>query len=157
LRQIETLRPRIANLQQLRRFLQQPKPRRKLFLEACIRLVWARLLLRLLSFRRLTYILNHPVQETVISSTERAQLRRDVRWAIARASDWLPGETVCFPRAIAAQVMCRKRGITAILFYGAAVVPATGLTAHVWVQDGPDGIVGQPAAGQYGVLARFPA
>jgi Transglutaminase-like superfamily len=149
--------PRIAIHARLLRLLKQPKSRQKLFVEACMRLAWARLLLRFLSFRRLTSILNYPVAEMVLSSTERVQLRQDVSWAIARASEWLPGETVCFPRGIAAQVICRKRGIAASVYYGVAVDPVAGLTAHVWVQDGADGIVGHLGAGRYGVLARFPA
>jgi hypothetical protein len=141
----------------LRRFAEQPKPRRILFVEACLYLICARLLLRFLPFRRLTWLFSIPLGKTVLSSADREQLRQDVCWAIARASDFLPGETVCFPRGIAAQIMCRKGGIDTIMYYGGVLDPLAGLTAHVWVQDGPIGIVGHIVAGQYGVLARFPA
>jgi hypothetical protein len=128
-----------------------------LFIEACLRLVWARLLLRFLSFRQLTWLFSIPLRKPVLSGAEREQLRRDVCWAIERASDCLPGETACFPRGIAAQIMCRKCGIDATMYYGAVLDPVAGLRAHVWVQDGPDGVVGHLVASQYGVLARFPA
>ena len=138
-------------------FLRQPKLRRKLLIEAWLRLVWARLLLRFLTFSQLTWVFNAPVRKTVFSNAEREQLRRDVGWAIERAADWLPGKTVCFPRGIAAQIMCRRRGIDTIMYYGAALDLVAGLTAHVWVQDGRYGVVGHTVADQYSVLARFPA
>jgi len=34
--------------------------------------------------------------------------------------------------------------------------PVSGMKAHVWVQDGSDGVVGHLGASQYRVLARFP-
>lgn len=141
----------------MRRFLQQPQRRRALFVEAYLRLAWARLLLRFLSFRQLTSFFSCPLPNTVLSPPERQQLRSDVSWAVDRASVYLPGKTVCFPRGISAQIMCRKRGIDTIMYYGAAIDPVVGLTAHVWVQDGPNGVVGHDVASQYGVLARFPA
>jgi hypothetical protein len=136
-------------------FRRQSKQRQALFLQACLYLTWARLLLRFFSFRQLTPVFNSPLRKTVLSSTEREQLRLDVCWGIERAAEILPGRTVCFPRGIAAQIMCRKRGIDSILYYGAKVDPLTGLSAHVWVQDGTEGVVGHLVANQYHVLARF--
>jgi hypothetical protein len=121
-----------------------------------MRLIWARVLLRVLPFRRLTSLLSLPVQQSALSGAERGQLRGDVCWAIDKAAKFLPGRTVCFPRGIVAQVMCRKRGIDTIMYYGAAVDPAEGLRAHVWVQDGGFGVVGHLAVDRYRVLARFP-
>jgi Transglutaminase-like superfamily len=125
--------------------------------EACVRLVLARLLLRLFSFRQLTRFFSLPLRKTLLSEARHQQLRRDVSWAIQRAARCLPGKTCCFPQGIAAQIMCRKRGIDTIMYYGAAMDPVAGLTAHVWVQDGSNGVVGHLIADKYGVLARFPA
>src|SRR5271163_3892061 len=103
-----------------RKFLRQPAERRKLFVEAFLYLVSARVMLLLLSFRQLTRFFNRssPTERTPANS-ERARLRQDVRWAIARAAEYLPGETACFPRGIAAQAMLRRRGCNATLYYGA--------------------------------------
>ena len=98
--------------------------------------MWATLLLRCLSFRQLIDIFSPPLRETTLSVAEREQLRRDVSWAIRRACDCLPGKTVCFPRGITAQIMCRRRGIESTMYYGVAVGSLAGLNAHVWVQDG---------------------
>jgi hypothetical protein len=141
----------------VRRFLRQPKARRRLFLEACVRLVLARLLLELFSFRKLTRFFSLPIRKSLLSNAQHEQLRTDVSWAIQRAAHWLPGKTSCFPQGIAAQIICRKRGIDSIMYYGAAMDPVAGLTAHVWVQDGSNGVVGHLIADRYGVLARFPA
>ncbi len=138
------------------RFVALPRQRKKLLIEAFFQLMLARLLLRVVSFRRLMSFFSPPLAAIAPSGPEREKLRQDIRWAIERASRLLPGKTVCFPRGIAAQIMCRKRGINTILWYGAKVSPVTGLTAHVWVQDGSEGIVGHQVAREYQILASFP-
>jgi len=140
-----------------RQFLRQTAERKRLLLEAWLYLIWARLMLRLMPFRQLTKFFNRSsAGHIVLADAERRRLRQDVRWAIERASERLPGKTACFPRGIAAQAMCRKRGVSATLYYGAAIPPAKGLTAHVWVLDGSQGIIGHQIASEYQVLARFP-
>lgn len=141
-----------------RKFLRQPADRRKLLLEASLYLIWARLLLLTLPFRLLTRFFNRPYSRaSVPGGAERQRLRQDVGWAIQRAAERLPVETACFTRGIAAQAMCRRRGIGATLYYGAATLPSTGLTAHVWVLDGTEGVVGHQVANEYRIIARFPS
>jgi hypothetical protein len=140
-----------------RGFLRQPAERRRLLLEAFLYLVWARLMLRALPFRRLTRFFNRSsFKQSPLTGPEREQLRRDVRWAINRAAEHLPGETACFPCGIAAQAMCRRRGVSATLYYGAATLPVKGLAAHVWVLDGAEGIIGHQIANNYQIIAQFP-
>jgi len=43
-----------------------------------------------------------------------------VRWAIWTATRHQRERVVCFPRAIAAQAMLRRRGVSTTLYYGAA-------------------------------------
>jgi hypothetical protein len=138
------------------RFLHHSRLRQTLFVEACFRLVAAKLLLRLLPFRYLTPLFTPPLGRMAPDGPERERLREDIRWAVNRATTFLPGKTVCFPRGIATQCMCRKRGINTILYYGAQVSPTIGLAAHVWVQDGAEGIIGHNIAGEYTVLTYFP-
>lgn len=140
----------------LRRFLRQPASRRLLLMEAAVCLLLARLALRVLSFQRLTRLFNRPVRGSEVVGSARERLRTEVCWAIERTATYLPGETVCFPRGIAAQVMLQQRGIGTTLYYGAAILPERGLTAHVWVQDGEEGVVGHNAADRYKILARYP-
>lgn len=140
----------------LRRFLRQPAARRALLIEAAVSLLLARLALRVLPFRRIAAWLNRPPQRTELTGEERERIRKEVVWAIERTARQLPGETVCFPLGLAAQAMLRRRGISTTLYYGAATLPERGLTAHVWVQDGDEGVVGHREAGSYHVLARYP-
>lgn len=117
----------------------------------------ARALLRLLSFRQLTRVMHYPLGRRRLSPENETKVRADVRWAIERASRYLPGNTVCFPRGLAAQAMCRRRGIDTVLYYGAKVLEGCGLQAHVWVGEGPNAVVGFENSADYHILARFPA
>lgn len=141
----------------LRKFWHLSADRRWLVLEATFQLLLARLALRLLPFRKLTWLLNLVPKPANLTEAQRRQLRNDVSWAIAATAAHLPGNTVCFPRGIAAQAMLRRRGVAATLYYGAATVPDEGLSAHVWVQDGNKGIIGHQEASKFHVLAMYPA
>jgi hypothetical protein len=139
------------------RFRRTPRGRQRLLVEACGYLIWARVLLWLLPFNSLTrFLCRPPAKRPVITGTERLRLREDIRWAVGGVADWLPGKTACFPRAIAAQAMCRRRGVSATLYYGAATLPSAGFSAHVWVLDDTEGVVGHQIASDFRILARFP-
>jgi hypothetical protein len=140
----------------LRSFLRQPPAHRRILAEATLALLAARLLLRLVPFRNLSVLMNYPLSNIRLPESERTLIRGDIARSISRAAAHLPGETVCFPRALVAQFMCRRRGIDATIFYGAAV-DGKGLAAHVWVQDGCADVVGCEDVGRFQVLARFPA
>src|ERR1019366_278475 len=125
------------------RLANQPPARRNLIFEALWCLIWARVLLLLVPFRWLTPLFNRgPLSAATPESLKRQGLRAEVRWAIEAVAAHLPGVTACFPRAIAAQRMCLRRGIGAVLYYGAAPLPEIGLSAHVWVLDDNEGVIG---------------
>jgi len=77
-----------------------------------------------------------------------------VRWAIAAAAARLAGDTVCFPRALAARAMLRRRGVPSTLTYGART-RRDQFDAHVWLTAGADGVVGDEVAGEYTVVAVY--
>jgi len=129
--------------------------RRRLLLEALFSLAAIRPTLRCIPFQTLAARMGRPVRGPEPPGAAREQLCRDTRWAILRAARSLPGKTVCFPRALVAQSLLRRRGIGTELYYGAAILPAKGLTTHVWLQNGHQEIVGCRAAGQYHVLACY--
>lgn len=147
----------MAKLIQIAKAWGRPGTHREMLIEAMLNLLLARLALKLLSFRRLIWLLERRPSEPQVTGTRRARLRQEVRWAIATAARYLPGETVCFPRAIAAQAMLRRRRVGTMLYYGAARLPGRGLTTHAWVQDGAAGVVGHRNADKYYILARYPA
>lgn len=129
--------------------------RRALYFEAALWLVFARLALRVVPFARLAPLFEKPARRRELSGPARQQTILAVRRAVFRSARILPGRTVCFPRGIAAQAMLRRRGISTTLIYGAATLPNQGLTGHVWVMDGDDGVIGHMKASEYRVLARY--
>ena len=135
---------------------QLPVARRWLLIEAALWLLAARLALRVLPFRWLARLFERPPKGPEVVRAERARLRKEVRWAIHMATRQLPGRVVCFPRAVTAQVMLRRRGVGTTLYYGAATEAEGGLTTHVWVQDGAEGVIGHLMARGYQTLARYP-
>lgn len=139
-----------------RRFLRQSPERQGLLMEALLYLIWARVLLLLCPFRYLRHLLERPVgRNSPITGEARRLATRRIRWAVERTAEQLPGQTACFPRGIAAHLMCRKRGISTTLIYGGAT--AEGLVTHVWVVDGEVGVIGHQIAHQYRMLGSFPA
>lgn len=131
--------------------------RRALLLETALFLLLARLALRVVPFRRLTWFFERPARQPELEGSRREQIRAEVQRAIYLVAPRLPGQIVCFPKAIAAQAMLRRRGIAATLYYGAKAKCGTQLQAHVWVQDGDHPVVGQFTSQGYAVLSRYPS
>ena len=132
-------------------------PRHRLLLEALLFLTVARLALACFSFARIARFLGRPLKKIAPVGGDQTGLSRAVSSAVDRAAAWLPGETVCFPRGLAAQAMLRRRGVNSTLYYGAATLPERGLTAHVWVQNGEEGVIGHKEKHLYCVLAQYPS
>jgi hypothetical protein len=128
----------------------------RLLTEAIFWLVVSRMAISAVPFRTIAFFLDRPMGRPGLRMPERGRQRRRISWAVERAARFLPGQTVCFPRGMAAFVMCRRRGIDSTLHYGAAVFPGEGLIAHVWLKDGVYGITGHSVARHYCVLAQFP-
>ncbi len=129
--------------------------RRWMLREAWVYLLLARLAIRFIPFRRLSWFFQRPAQRPEAAGEVRARIIKDVRWAIWTNTRHQRERIVCFPRAIAAQAMLRQRGVSTTLYYGAASQSDAGLTAHVWLQDGELGLIGHRTAAGHKVLARF--
>jgi hypothetical protein len=141
---------RISNIIQ-----KAPPTKRKLLMEAVFFLEIAYWVIRLFHFHWLTPWFSRRLTAEELNDTNRDALCNDVRWAINRMARLISGGSICFPRAIAAQLMLRRRRVGTEMYYGAAVLPEKGLMAHVWLQDGKTGIVGCRIASQYRVLACY--
>jgi hypothetical protein len=127
---------------------------RRLRWESIAHLVVARMMLKLVPFRWLTPLLELSPRGPELDGVARRQARDDVRRAVHCAAERVPG-TFCFPKAIAAQAMLRRRGVTTTLYWGAATIPGQGLAGHVWVQDGEVGVQGRRPPGRYKPLANY--
>lgn len=128
-----------------------------LAVEAALCLLLARAALAALPFRWLEPVFGQPLAQPEPPPDERAGLRQAVARAVAAAARRLPGRTVCFPRAIAATAMLRRRGVAAELVYGAGLGGPAGrrLRAHVWVEDQGVVVVGGEEAKEHAELARY--
>jgi hypothetical protein len=128
---------------------------RVLELEAAAYLLAARLALRVVSFPRLVRVFSRTPKRPEVEGQLRDTVRSDIRRAVIFASRRLPG-TVCFPQAIAAQAMLRRRGISTTLVCGAATDRPPGLQAHVWLLDRADAVIGCLNSHEFVELARYP-
>jgi len=127
-----------------------------LFTEAWVCLLAARAAIRTVSYRHLEPLFGRRPRRPERSGAEREEGRRRVQRAVRAAARRLPVPSTCFCEAVAAQIMLRRRGIGTTLYYGAATFPERGLTAHVWLRDGREGVVGHWTAAGYHVLACYP-
>jgi hypothetical protein len=144
-------------MQGLLKALRRPGRSRWLMAEAVLQLYLARLAIKLLPYRWLTWYFLRPVPGPPLGGAARKETRAQVVWAVHISAHDLPGEFHCFPKAIAAQAMLRRRRVATALYYGAATLPGQGLAGHVWLQDGPDVLLGHFRPGRYKVLAAYPA
>ena len=138
----------------LRRF-RRPIGDYGLLIEAtfCMATGWLRLHTR--PFKKLTVWMSRPFDRPAPDEETRQTTVRRVSWAIRRLAEIGPLPFVCFPQAIAAQTMLRRRGIPVVLYYGVARNEEKGLHAHVWVKDGEVPIVGCRVAPDFTLLHVF--
>jgi hypothetical protein len=129
----------------------------ELAVEAVLSLVFAKAALRVVPFRFLERLFVLPPDGPEPPRQEKAALRAAAVRAVETAARRLPVATACFPRAMALQSILRRRGVPVALVYGAAGGPATGVTAHVWVEDEGVAILGGDEAVGLAVLGRYEA
>jgi hypothetical protein len=122
--------------------------------EAALHLAAARIALGVVPFHVMVQFCTRGVRGGALSGGARDQAIRDVRWAVAAAAARLPGDTVCLPRALCANVMLRRRRVPATLTYGARTRRGR-LEAHVWLTAGGVGVVGHEVAPEYSALATY--
>ncbi|MBI2425364.1 MAG: lasso peptide biosynthesis B2 protein [Candidatus Hydrogenedentes bacterium] len=145
-----------APVTKLGQFLRQPQAQRALFMEACLCLFVARLLL-LVPFRWVAPHLGVHMTESPESIAPEAlpQVRRvakTIRWA----SRHMPWQCKCLVRAMAAKAMLRRRGFASTLYMGVAKDPGPKqLKAHAWLRCGPIVLTGGAEAPGFAVVSTF--
>jgi hypothetical protein len=111
--------------------------RRWLLLEAFAALLTARCALALLPVRWIFRWLESPVRAAPASAGADADSPDNVeriRWAVLTVSRYGPLSFVCFPQALAAHAMLRRRGIVSIMHYGVRRSADRQLRAHTWLE-----------------------
>lgn len=131
--------------------------KRGLFCEALFLLCWARLMIRLVPFRRLAPRLGRAQAESsALLPVDAQRLALDVAWAVGAAARHAPLRFVCLPQALAAKWMLRRRSIANTLYLGIAAgrESESAMTAHAWLRSGDKIITGaREMAGHVVVLS----
>lgn len=141
-------------IRQLTRFVRLPAPERRDLAEALVLCTVAGALLVVLKFRRLAPRLGrHMAVSPAEHDTHTSEQVARVSWAIATAARHLPWRPVCFPQAVTAQWMLRRRGIPSTLYFGAD--PARGYDAHAWVRAGTTIVTGGPREDRFAIVSSF--
>jgi hypothetical protein len=139
----------------LAKFRRLQRPDRRLLIEASLLLLAARAALRVLPFQTIVHFVS---RGSAVSrgEAEARELARRVRWAVTAGARHGPGQSVCFPQAIAAHLLLRRRGAPSTIYYGVAKTAAGELEAHVWVRAGALAVVGCGAAARFTLMTTFP-
>jgi Transglutaminase-like superfamily len=129
---------------------------RRLELEAGVTLILARVAVRSVPFPWLVRWLERPPRRQELRGPRRRRARREVRTAVGSASRYLPGRTACGPKAIAAQTMLRRRGVSTVLYLGIGP-EVSGIRGHTWLKDGDAPVVGVRGDRPYLPVATYPS
>jgi hypothetical protein len=129
---------------------------RRLKLEARVTLVLARVAVRSIPFPLLVRWLERAPRREELRGPRRRRARREVRAAVGSASRYLPGRTACGPKAIAAQTMLRRRGVSTVLYLGIGP-EVSGRRGHTWLKDGDAPVVGVRSEHPYLPVATYPS
>jgi hypothetical protein len=108
-------------------------PDRTLLVEAFASLLIARAALALLPVRWIFRWLEQPTHKSSGAPVASGAAER-VRWAILAAARYGPLQFVCFPQALAAHAMLRRRGIRSVMHYGVRRSVDRRLRAHTWLE-----------------------
>lgn len=152
------MRSRLARIpRKIYNLLRRPWADKWLLAQAYFLLGVTRLAILTLSFRRLARFLGPLQMETPseISTDELAAARR-IAWAISRTSPYTPWTSNCFPQALTAKLLLRRRGIPSTLYLGAAfAADKSKLEAHAWLRCGALYVTGGKGDEKYGVVGVF--
>lgn len=134
------------------RFAKRPAAVQLLACEAALLLTASWLLLRILPFAKLASILRRLSTAGEAKPDEELK-RREIGQVVAGVARQM-GFT-CFTQGLAVKMMFHRRKLGSTLYYGVAMLPCKGLSAHVWVGDGAEGFIGHESASGFSVLASF--
>lgn len=130
--------------------------------EACFRLICARLSLVVLPLKRLMGLHslswskdNLLFHEVRLATEEEQQQARAIGWAVTKTAAHLPIDARCLAQALAARAMLRRRGIASMMHIGVARPDATSLEAHAWLEAAGIGVTGYPIAPSLRVIGQL--
>lgn len=151
------LKPTVPSNGPFQRWRQFSSNDRWLVLEAVLTLSAAAIAIRLMPFRwGATLAASQPNSEPPDEASRSTLISRS-RWAIEAAAKRVPWRTVCFQKGLALHILLRRRGVQTKLHYGVGKSAKGALSAHVWITDRGEPIIGGEVLKDYACLATFPA
>lgn len=109
-----------------------PAAKKRLLVEAFLILLGARGSLSLLPVRWIFRWLGRPLHSAARSAD--TEIAERIRWAVLSVARYGPISFVCFPQALAAHAMLRRRGISSIMHYGVRRAADRKMRAHTWLE-----------------------
>lgn len=139
-------------------FLHRPWRDIGLVVQVYLLLGITRLAINTLPFTRLEKWLGQRLVETA-NEAPLADLRqaRKIGWAIRAVSPYTPWKSNCFPQALTAKLLLRRRGIPSTLYMGVAFKQEenAALEGHAWLRCGPLFVTGGDGSKRFGAVATF--
>ena len=116
-----------------------PFAQKRLLLEAFATLLVARVSLALLPVRWIFRWLERPLRHPAVTGQRDAPHRpagvvERIRWAVLTVARYGPLSFVCFPQALAAHAMLRRRGVGSVMHYGVRRSADRQMRAHTWLE-----------------------
>jgi hypothetical protein len=105
---------------------------KRLLVEAFVTLLAARVALVLLPVRRIFRWLERPLRSA--ATPQQLQIVERIRWAVLTVARYGPLSFVCFPQALAAHAMLRRRGVGSVMHYGVRRSADRQMRAHTWLE-----------------------
>jgi hypothetical protein len=78
-----------------------------------------------------------------------------IPWAVSVVSRYTPWESQCFVKALTAQIILKKRKVSATLYLGVAKDEKDNPIAHAWLRSGTDIITGGNGYKSFTPVAKF--
>lgn len=145
------------NIARFRNFLRRPFSDHLLALQAFVLLGMTRFLINCFSFSKLEQYLGRRMQESNTEDSDESLFHaKRISWAVRSVAPFTPWNSNCFPQALTAKVLLRKKGINSTLYVGAAFkTEEEGLRGHAWLRCGSYFVTGGDGASQFGAIASF--
>lgn len=125
-----------------RRLLGLPVQRQALLAEALCWLAAARAALLVLPTRWIFRWMERPLT----GNAHDEDAAEGVRWAVISAARYGPFSFVCFPQALAAHAMLRRRGVASVMHYGVRRSADRQMRGHTWLEVNGSMLLGGESA-----------
>ncbi|QAY68445.1 lasso peptide biosynthesis B2 protein [Paenibacillus protaetiae] len=143
-------------LRRLRRFNRYPFDLKLLFIEAFFYLAWGRVF-KMVPFAKASSSLGERMTETSFdrAGAEQEIVLRKITKVLYTMSRYTWWESQCMVKAVAAQKMLERRGISSTLYMGSGRDDKGTMIAHAWLRSGSYYVTGNEQLERYAVVACF--